>query len=42
MLEVADQAFFINAPENISSSAPEIPSFHNYSDLLAAFKNFHE
>ena len=42
MLEVADQGFFINAPENISSSAPEIPSFHNYSDLLAAFKNFHE
>ncbi|SVB40415.1 uncharacterized protein METZ01_LOCUS193269, partial [marine metagenome] len=39
MLEVADQGFFINAPENISSSAPEIPSFHNYSDLLAAFKN---
>ena len=42
MLEVADQGFFINAPENISSSVPEIPSFHNYSDLLAAFKNFHE
>ena len=42
MLEVADQGFFINAPENISSSAPEIPSFHNYADLLAAFKNFHE
>ena len=42
MLEVADQGFFINAPENISSSAPEIPSFHNYSDLLAALKNFYE
>ena len=42
MLEVADQGFFINAPENISSSVPEIPSFHNYADLLAAFKNFHE
>ena len=39
MFEVADQGFFINAPELISDSMPEIPSFNNYSDLLAALRN---
>ena len=34
MFEVADQGFFINAPESISSSMTEIPNFNNYSDLL--------
>ena len=37
MFEVADQSFFINAPETISSSMPEIPSFKKYSDLLKFF-----
>ena len=34
MFEVADQGFFINAPESISSSMTEIPNFNNYCDLL--------
>ena len=38
MFEVADHGFFINAPEYISTTMPNIPSFHNYSDLLAALK----
>ncbi len=38
MFEVADQGFFINAPEAISSSMPEIPSFNAYSNLLSALK----
>jgi phosphoserine / homoserine phosphotransferase len=38
MFEVADHSFFINAPEPISSSMPDIPSFHSYSDLLQALK----
>ena len=33
MFEVADKSFFINAPDKISSSYPEIPSFDNYNDL---------
>jgi phosphoserine/homoserine phosphotransferase len=40
MFEVADQGFFINAPEAISSSMPEIPSFDEYSKLLSALKDF--
>ena len=36
MFEVADKGFFINAPQSISSSMPNIPSFNNYSDLFAA------
>ena len=40
MFEVADQGFFINAPEAISSSMPEIPSFDKYSNLLSALKDF--
>ena len=40
MFEVADQGFFINAPEAISSSMPEIPSFNEYSNLLSALRNF--
>jgi phosphoserine/homoserine phosphotransferase len=40
MFEVADQGFFINAPEAISSSMPEIPSFDEYSNLLSALKDF--
>lgn len=39
MFEVADQSFFINAPETIVSSSPEIPSFNAYSDLLDALRN---
>ena len=39
MFEVADQGFFINAPESISSSMTEIPNFNNYSDLLDALRN---
>ncbi len=39
MFEVADQSFFINAPESISSSMPEILSFNSYSDLLDALRN---
>ena len=34
MFEVADHGFFINAPESISTTMPNIPSFNNYSDLL--------
>ena len=40
MFEVADQGFFINAPESISSSMTEIPNFNNYSDLLGALRNY--
>ena len=40
MFEVADQGFFINAPESISSSMKEIPNFNNYSDLLDALRNY--
>ena len=40
MFGVADQGFFINAPEAISSSMPEIPSFNEYSNLLSALRNF--
>ena len=40
MFDVADQGFFINAPEAISSSMPQIPSFNQYSNLLSALKEF--
>ena len=40
MFDVADQGFFINAPEAISSSMPQIPSFTQYSNLLSALKDF--
>ena len=40
MFDVADQGFFINAPEAISSSMPQIPSFNKYSNLLSALKDF--
>ena len=40
MFDVADQGFFINAPEAISSSMPQIPSFNQYSNLLSALKDF--
>ena len=40
MFEVADQGFFINAPENITSSMSEIPNFKNYSDLFDALRNY--
>ena len=40
MFEVADQSFFINAPESISSSMTEIPNFNNYYDLLDALRNY--
>jgi len=40
MFEVADQGFFINAPEAISSSMPGIPSFNAYSNLLSALRSF--
>jgi phosphoserine/homoserine phosphotransferase len=36
MFEVADKGFFINAPQSISSSMPNIPSFNNYPDLFVA------
>ena len=36
MFEVAEKSFFINAPDKISSSYPEIPSFDNYTDLESA------
>ena len=39
MFDVADQGFFINAPEAISSSMPQIPSFNQYSNLLSALKD---
>ena len=38
MFEVADHGFFINAPESISTTMPNIPSFNNSSDLLDALK----
>ena len=40
MFDVADQGSFINAPEAISSSMPQIPSFNQYSNLLSALKDF--
>ena len=40
MFEVADQGFFINAPEAIANSMPDIPSFNTYHDLLDALKKF--
>jgi phosphoserine/homoserine phosphotransferase len=40
MFEVADQGFFINAPETISTSMPEIPSFNAYPNLLSALRDF--
>ena len=40
MFEVADQGFFINAPETISSSMPEIPCFNEYPNLLDALRDF--
>ena len=40
MFDVADQGFFINVPEAISSSMPQIPSFNEYSNLLSALKDF--
>ena len=36
MFEVADKGFFINAPQSISSSMSNIPSFNNYPDLFVA------
>ena len=42
MFEVADQSFFINAPETIASSMPEILSFNAYSDLLVALRNYNQ
>jgi phosphoserine/homoserine phosphotransferase len=38
MFEVAEKGFFMNAPDKISSSYPDIPSFHNYKDLENAIK----
>ena len=40
MFEVADQGFFINAPETISKSMPEIPCFNEYPNLLNALRDF--
>ena len=40
MFAVADQGFFINAPEAISNTMPEIPSFDSYSNLLSALRNY--
>ena len=40
MFEVADQGFFINAPETISTSMPEIPCFNEYPNLLSALRDF--
>jgi len=40
MFEVADQGFFINAPEAISNTMPEIQSFDSYSNLLSALTNY--
>ena len=40
MFEVADQGFFINAPETISTSMPEIPCFNDYPNLLNALRGF--
>jgi phosphoserine/homoserine phosphotransferase len=39
MFEVAENGFFINAPDKISSQYPDIPSFHNYDDLESAIKD---
>jgi len=39
MFEVADQGFFINAPEAISTSMPDIPCFSSYPSLLGALRN---
>ena len=39
MFEVAENGFFINAPDKISSQYTDIPSFHNYDDLENAIKN---
>jgi phosphoserine/homoserine phosphotransferase len=33
MFEVAEKGFFMNAPEKIAASHPDIQSFHNYDDL---------
>ena len=40
MFEVADQGFFMNAPEAIANSMPDIPSFNAYHDLLDALRKF--
>ena len=40
MFEVADQGFFINAPEAIANSMPDIPSFNAYHNLLDALRKF--
>ena len=40
MFEVADQGFFINGPESISTSMPEIPCFNAYPNLLKALRGF--
>ena len=40
MFEVADQGFFINTPEAIANSMPDIPSFNAYHDLLDALRKF--
>lgn len=40
MFEVADQGFFINAPETISTSMPDIPCFNEYPNLLNALRDF--
>ena len=40
MFEVADQGFFINAPDAIANSMPDIPSFNAYHDLLDALRKF--
>ena len=36
MFEVADNGFFMNAPDKISSKFPEIQSLHNYNELEKA------
>ena len=38
MFEVAEKGFYINAPEKISESHPDILAFDNYNDLEEAFK----
>ena len=37
MFDVADHAFFMNAPEKIAMEFPKIPSFNKYDDLKNAF-----
>ena len=37
MFDVADHAFFMNAPEKIAMEFPKIPSFNKYDDLKKAF-----